>query len=115
MEKRIVTIICLILLTSCSNSKTVACSYILDDKELYIDIKANNDEIVSFDVKTNYIIPTSIINKYNNYDNLSKQLNENSYIEDNKIIEEYSFEINQKYSLNKTIEYLKDKRIYCNE
>lgn len=112
MEKRLILLI-ILFLTACQNKKTVACSLGLEDKNINIDISAINDDISSIKVRSSFIIPTPILTDKDKYEFIQKQLDNTFHFEDNKLIREYDIEIDDVYSLDKTIKYLNSKRYYC--
>jgi len=112
MEKRLV-ILFLLLITGCQKNNEVACSYIIDEKQVVLDIKAINDDICSIHERTVFVIPNTIMADEEKLIFLNKQLDSNYYFEDNLLIKEEDLDIDNVYSLRKTLEYLKTKRFIC--
>ena len=112
MDKKAL-IVLLLLLTGCENKKEIACILSTENKEVSLDIKAINDEISSIHVRNSFVIPYSVINDEDNFSFLSSQLSDDYHFEDNHLIKEYEIELDSNYSLNKTLEYLKTKRYFC--
>ena len=113
MVKKILIILSLVLLTACKNNKQVACILNKEDKEISLDIKAINDDITSISVRASFLIPNCVINNEEYYAFLCKQLNKEFHFEDNLLVKEYEIVLDKNYSFNKTIEYLKNKRYFC--
>lgn len=112
MEKRLVLLI-LFILTGCQNKKIVACSFGLEDKNINLDINAINDDITSIRVRSCFEIPSSILSDEDKYNFIESQLDSSFHFEDNKLVREYEIELDDVYSLDKTIKYLNSKRYYC--
>lgn len=114
MQKRLVVIILyLFILTGCKNNKEIACNFIQDNKSVDLQIKAINDEISSINIRTSFDIPNSVMFDENKYDFLVSQLDESYHFEDNKLIREYSVDLDKIYSLSKTLDNLRKQRFYC--
>lgn len=112
MEKKII-ILGLILLTGCENSKVIACSYELEDKAVYLDIDAINDDIVSIHEKTCFVLPNSVLADEEKYNFIVSQLDGSYHFEDNRLVLENDLLLDDTYSLSKTLEDLKTKRFIC--
>lgn len=112
-KKTIVVLLSLFLLTGCHNNLRVACSYSLDDKTIDLDIKAHNDDISSISVRTSFEIPQAVICDKERFDLLNSQLDNTYHFENNLLVREYDIEMDDTYSLKKTIDDLNSKRFYC--
>lgn len=112
MEKKKL-IVLLLLLTGCTNYKQAACSLNLQDKQINIDIKAINDDISSIEVRTVFEIPYSVVNNKERFGFLCKQIDEEYHFEDNLLVKEYEVNLDKNYSYALTLEYLKNKRYFC--
>ena len=113
MEKKLVLLLLLIILSGCQNKKAVACSFGTEEKNISLDIKAINDDITSINVRSCFEIPYNVINDEEKFAFLNSQLDDSFHFEDNKLIREYEIELDDIYSLQKTIKYLNNKRYYC--
>lgn len=101
------------MLTGCHNNLAVACNYIADDKSITLDINAINDEISSIGVRTCFEIPQKVMCDEDKINFIKGQLDSSYHFEDNLLIREYAIVLDDVYSLDKTIQYLKTQRFYC--
>lgn len=107
-------LIILILLTSCSKNNNVACKLDNGNSHIDLEINATNDKINAIHVRTVFELPNSLIADKEKFNEFKKQLDEVFIIEDNNLlVKEYDQELIDKYSLSKTIEYLKKEKFYC--
>lgn len=114
MEKtKGLVLVLLVLLSGCQNNKRIACNLIQENKSIDLDIRAINDDISSIDVRTSFIVPNETLFDDKKLEFLKSQLDNSYHFEDNKLIREYSILIDNKYSLDKTLEDLRKKRYYC--
>lgn len=112
MDKKLVLLV-LLILCGCSNNKVAACSYSKENSEVFIDIKAINDNIDSIKVRTYYEIPNSVICDEEKYSFLLSQLDDRYHFEDNKLVKEEELPIEDNYSFELTKDYLRSMRYYC--
>lgn len=108
-----ITILLLILLTGCQNKKETACMLSNQDSQISIDIKAINDDITSINVREFFIIPSNVISNPEFFNDLNSQINYYYHFEDNLLVKEYEVELDDTYSYSKTLEYLRNKRYFC--
>lgn len=113
MEKRLILVLLVFILSGCHNNLRVACNYIEEDKSVDLDIKAINDDISSIKVRTCFVIPNVVMFDDEKLEFLKSQLDSSYHFEDNKLIREYDIDLDDTYSLNKTLESLRKKRFYC--
>lgn len=112
MYKKIVILI-LLLLTGCSNNKSIACTYIDGDKSQTINIDAINDVINGINIRVCFVLPKNLLADQEKYDFIVQQLDDSYHFEDNVLVREYNIEINSQYSYELTINDLKNRRFYC--
>lgn len=112
-KNKATVVLLLLLLCGCNTQKHIACNYIEDDKEVYLDIDAIDDSIYSIKSKTCFRIPNSVLLNDNYLDDLKKQLDNSHYFEEGSLIKEEELFLDDSYSLQKTIDYLNKKRFYC--
>lgn len=113
MEKRIAIVVLLVLLSGCQRNLRVACNFVQDDSSIDLDIKAINDDISSIKVRTCFVIPNVVMFDETKLKFVESQLDSSYHFEDNKLIREYDIDLDDAYSLNKTVESLRKKRFYC--
>jgi len=113
MEKKLEILLILLLLTGCQKTKQIACSYVLEDKQITLDIVAINDEISSIHERTVFEIPNYVIMDETKLSFLEKQLDSSYHFEGNELIKEVDLKLDRIYSLNKTMDVLKTKRFIC--
>ena len=106
-------ILLLLTLSSCEKHKTIACEHLESDRQIYLNIEADYDEIRSVSVNEVFVIPYSIIADQNSMNDLRKQLDESYHFEDNRLIRSYQPFLDDIYSLSETIAYLKDLNYVC--
>ena len=112
MEK--IILILLLFLTSCENKeKTIACSKFEADRDIDIYINAEYDQIKSISVFQTYTLASDLFQYEERLNLLKNQLDDTYYFEDNKLIRRQDYLIEDDYSLNKTIEYLKKDKFAC--
>lgn len=112
MDKRFV-ILCLFLLSGCK-SKNIACTYYSEQGQIEIEIEAMNDDIKQIEVCSSFNLPMSLVYDEDKYADFLKQLSDEYYIdENNTLIKKESVLLDKKYSLSKTLDYLKMKRFVC--
>ena len=97
----------------CNNNKSVACLKESGNIETYIDIQSINDDITLINIKEIFIIDYDLLMNKDIKTFLDSQIDESYYFLDNKLIREYNLIIDNKYSLNKTLEHLKKEKYLC--
>lgn len=113
MDKKLVLIALVFVLTGCENQTLTACFYSKDNAEVYLDINAINDDISSIHTRICFDIPNSIIADKEKYDFIVSQIDNSYHFEDNLLVKEYEIQLNDIYSLSLTKDYLKKMRFYC--
>ena len=111
--KKLIWIILFFIICGCTNKKSVACQRYADNIETYIDIQSINDDITLINVKEVFIIDYDLLMDNDIKTFLDTQIDESYYFIDNKLIKEYNLIIDNKYSLSKTLEYLKKEKYLC--
>lgn len=112
MEKSI--LILLLILCSCTvKEKSIACSKFETDREIDINIKADYDKIKYVEVIQTYTLDNFLLLNEERLDVLKKQLDDTYYFVDNKLIKKEIIGINDNYSLDETIRYLRKDRYNC--
>ena len=112
MDRKIL-VVCLLLLSGCK-SKVTACTYYSEQGQIEIEIEAVNDDIKQIEVCSSFNLPISLVSDKDKFNDLLKQLSEEYYIDENNILsKKESVLLDKKYSLSKTLEYLKMKRFVC--
>ena len=112
MFKKVI-IILFLFLCGCSNLKQVSCVYHSNDNDLELTIEAINDDVLSIKETSIYNLPSSVFVNEEIYKTFLSQIKDDYYVEDDKIIIKRDLKIDNKYSLYKTIEYLKKMRFNC--
>lgn len=112
MLKKVI-IFSLVFLSSCSNHKEVSCILEKDNKSINLEIQAINDDISSIRQRVVFVLPNDLLADENWLSKLNEQLDDSYHYEDNKLVSETDLLIDDTYSLNKTIEYLRKERFYC--
>lgn len=110
---RLKWIIILFVLCGCQRQRSIACEKQAGDILTYIDIEAINDDITLIKVKEIFIIEYDLLVNDKIKTFLDKQIDESYYYLDNKLIREYTLFLDNKYSLNKTLEELKKEKYLC--
>lgn len=114
MYKKKTLIILLVLLTGCSRNKTLtACTCYKDDSTINIEISAVGDDITGIDIITSFEIPNAVFLDDDKYNLLISQLDNSFYFENNTLIKKENIVLDETYSLQKTIEYLRKRRFNC--
>ena len=111
-SKRLIVLL-LILLSGCQKDNEVACLYEDNDESILLEIKANYDDIYKIHISDSFYIPNSVLVDENKYNDLLKVVDGKYVVQDNKLVKEYDENLDDTYSLNKTIDYLRRKRFYC--
>lgn len=112
MFKKII-LLSLLFLCSCGSNKEVSCILEKEDRSINLNIKSINDNITSIDERIVFILPNSLMANEEWLNKLIDQLDGEYHFEDNNLVREATLQINNKYSLNKTIEYLRKERFFC--
>lgn len=112
MFKKVI-VFCLLFLCSCSVNKETSCLLEKEDKSINLDIKAINDDIVSIKETVVFELPNSLIANELWLSDLIAQLNDNYHFDDNRLISETNLVLDSNYSFNKTVEYLRKEKFYC--
>lgn len=113
MFKKEIIIFALLLLSGCG-SKVFACQYKSSGNTIDLEISAYNDDIKTIKVKTSYKLPNALILDETKFNEFKKQLNDEYHFEsDNILVKESQIEINDNYSLQKTLDYLAKEHFYC--
>ncbi|MBR4461738.1 MAG: hypothetical protein IKS51_04080 [Erysipelotrichaceae bacterium] len=110
MEK---IIIILLLLSACEKHRTMACEHWEKQKQIYLDIEADYDQIDSILVNEVFVIPYHLLANENSMEDLRNQLDDTYHFEENKLIHSYYYEFDGVYSLSATVDYLRDKNYVC--
>ncbi len=110
MEK---IIIVLLLLSSCEKHRTMACERRDREKQVYLDIEADYDEIRSVLVNEVFVIPYSLTADRRCMEDLKKQLDATYHFEENRLIHRYYYEFEGVYSLSATADYLRNLNYIC--
>lgn len=113
MYKRIIVTILLLLLSSCSNHKQTSCILEKDNKYIDLDIKAINDDILSIKQRVVFTLPNNLMANEEWLSLLENQLDSSYYFEENKLVSESIIELDKTYSFEKTIEYLRKEKYFC--
>lgn len=113
MEKKLTLLSLFFLLTGCYSNHSVACIYSLQDKEVILDINAINDDITSIHERTSFVVPTEVLMNEERLNFLKSQLDNTYHFEDNLLVKERDLDIDDTYSLERTLKYLKTKRFIC--
>ena len=103
----------LLSLCSCEKHKTIACERLESDRQIYLDIEADYDDIRTVSVNEVFVIPYSIIANERSMIELRKQLDDSYHFEDNRLIRFYQPFLDDIYSLSETIAYLRDLNYVC--
>lgn len=103
----------MILLTGCQNNQSFACSRYSGDNSIVIELNGSNDKIMSFHVREAFKLPHTLLYEEKNKAFLDEQLDDSCHYENNYLIKEYDLYPDQKYSLQMTLENLKDRRYFC--
>jgi len=111
VEKRLL-ILLLFILCGC-RERSAACTRFNNDDRVEINIKALNDDIRTIEVVETFVLPYEVLADERSYQELLKQMDKSCYFEDNKLIRRYGLPVDGKYSLSKTIEYLRQEKYYC--
>ena len=111
MEKGLL-ILLLFFLCGC-HEKTVACTRFNNDDQVEITIQAINDDIRTIEVSETFVLPYEALADEEIFKVLEKQLDKSCYLEDNRLIRRYGLPVDGKYSLSKTIEYLRQEKYFC--
>lgn len=101
------------LLCSCNNHKQVACILEKENKSINLDIKAINDSILSINQRIVFELPNDLLANEEWLSLLEKQLDSSYHFEDNKLVSESTIDLDNEYSLSKTIEYLRKEKFFC--
>lgn len=113
MEK-IGLVLLLVLLSSCKEKETtVSCSLYNNDNSLTYTFLSEYDVIKSIALKRTFKIPYNTIFNEEYLNNLKQQLDDSYVIEDNYLIQNLQIEIDNNYSLAKTLVYLKENKYAC--
>lgn len=113
MQQKIILILILILLTGCEKQRVLACNYISDDSEIYVNLYSNYDDLEKIEIRLTFDIPNVVMQDKEKLDFLLQQLDDTYHFEDSILVKEYSLFMDDDYSLNETIKYLKNKRYNC--
>jgi len=113
MFKKIILIFSLLFLSSCGKQKVVTCLLQKDNKSLSLDIKSINDDIYLISERIVFELPNNLLANEAFYTDLNKQLDDSYHFEDNKLVSESELVIDDKYSLNKTLDSLRKEGYYC--
>lgn len=113
MEKRLIIILLFVLLSGCSNEKTVACSRYDGADYLQLNIKADNDDITSIEVEEVFVLPAELLANQRYYEDLRKQLDSSCSLESDRLIRQYYLPLSTTYSLAKTTEALERDHYAC--
>ena len=114
MFKKQTIIIFLFLLAGCSKPiSNVACTCFKPDSTIQIQIKASGDDIDSIDIITSFEIPNEVLLDEDKYNFLLSQLNDSFYFENNILFKKECVVLDDKYSLEKTINNLRGRRFNC--
>ena len=114
MEKiKIILILLIIFLTSCSKHKSVSCNLYNDNYEVNININSIYDDIESIHISEIFILPYNISSNEEKVNDLIKQLDFKYQLFNNRLIKEYDVLLNEKYSLDMTLIDLKQRRFIC--
>ena len=106
-------ILLLLLLCGCEKHRTIACERLESDKQIYLDIEANYDEITSIRVNEVFMIPYGIMANEESMNELRRQLDDSYHFEENKLIRSYQLFLDEICSLSETEAYLRDLNYVC--
>lgn len=113
MDKKIILIIT-VLLCGCSNeNREVTCILRNGNNHKNIKIESRYDDILSISLKEYFYIPYEYLANPEIDEDIQKQIKGIYDLEENYLVRETCFELNDAYSLSKTIESLGDKGYVC--
>lgn len=110
-KKKIVLLF--LLLCGCENKRTYACVKDIESNQIYLDIETINDTIISLNVTESFALPFNLLHHENRLNDFKKQLGEDYIIENNKLIHNYLIIPDDRYSISKTLVYLKKEKFIC--
>ena len=112
MEKKKL-ILLVALLSGCAKQNSYACSRVNAEAEIYLNIEALGDRIVSVEMTERYGLPHDLLPDEERSGRLSAQLDEGCFFHGNDLYCRNVFMPEEDYSLTKTMEDLKRKRFNC--
>lgn len=113
MEKISILLLSLLLCSCSNNIKTTSCSLYEKDNSVTYTIESVYDDIKSIKLTVIYKIPYNVLLNDSFNSDLIKQINDTYHFEDNLLIQNMELELNDKYSLSKTTDYLLENRYAC--
>lgn len=112
MVKEILVIL-LLLLSGCGRYRNTACELKDQEKEIYINIEAINDDINKIHIVEALYIPYKYLLNKDKLSEIDKQIGDDYQLIDNKIVFEYDVDIKEPYSYRQTIDKLDKEYFYC--
>lgn len=103
----------LLLLSACEKRRTMACERWESDRQIYLDIEAEYDEIRSVTVSEVFVIPYPLLMDERCMEDLRRQLDDTYHFEENRLVRRYSYDFDGIYSLAATAGYLEDRNYVC--
>ena len=114
MDKKKIIILLVFLLSGCADSeKEISCRLNNGNSHIDITIHTNYDDILSLNVKESFLLPYRYVLDDKIRIDMESQLDDTYCIYDNTLIHEYEIIPDDKYSLNKTVEYLGSFSYVC--
>ncbi len=112
MEKKKLTVL-LLLLSGCAEQRTYACSRIEGGNGIYLNIEALRDRVVSAEMTERYELPYDLLLDKERLGRLAEQLDEGCFFHGNALYCECRIVPEEEYSLDRTLEQLKQQRFIC--
>lgn len=112
MDKRKIVLLTF-LLCACESKRSYACVKEIDNNQIYLDIEAINDEIVCLEVSEYFKLPYELLLNENRLNDFKKQLDYTYSIEESMLTHKYQIVPEERYSVSKTLKYLKTERFIC--
>lgn len=112
MEKKKLILLC-ILLCGCSRQRSYACIRDLGKDQIRVDLTAKGDVLLSLHIIERYGLPYNLLPDEKRLEGLDDQLEEGCFYEGNDLICECTVTPERTYSLEKSLERLKDENYVC--
>ena len=111
--QKICTLILIILLSSCDNHKSIACSNYNGNDQITITLNAYNDNISEVFIDEKYELSNLRINDENAFINYLNEIDKNYVYLDGYLYRNTTIIPDDIYSLSMTIKKLNSKRYHC--